>query len=368
MEVGYNYLQPSNKFGLWLGPEGRQDKWPADYAQRWKDLRFKKEVAANLATLRDNGIRVVRWFLLGNGFNYGMPPRLESLRAPGISGSVAVWHFDPPDRLDPLFLDHFVQLLELHRAAKLQMIPSLVSFEFFATHETRDTAAGGRGEIATDWKKRNKFLFSVLGEFLRVSEGYRDVIRAWEVMNEPAWDVRNVTPTLTGYSHHAPFLPKSELNEFLKLGCAWIKDKKFESTVGHRFLSDLDEMETGSLRQFHYYAGPVLGQADPSTLPPAIDTKGAFIGEFGSLIGKGYEKGETPRKDQYGAPWDNDFPDHRDRDPTRTVYERLKKMKELGYSLALVWPDLKDDNVDAVDGLKLSAPKLAAVKRFVDGK
>jgi hypothetical protein len=43
-------------------------------------------------------------------------------------------------------------------------------------------------------------------------------------------------------------------------------------------------------------------------------------------------------------------------------------MKELGYSLALVWPDLKDDNVDAVDGLKLSAPKLASVKRFVDGK
>jgi hypothetical protein len=44
------------------------------------------------------------------------------------------------------------------------------------------------------------------------------------------------------------------------------------------------------------------------------------------------------------------------------------KLRELGYELALVWPDLKDDGVDAVDGLKLSAPKLASIKRFVDGK
>jgi len=365
VEVGYNYLQPSDKFGLWLGPEGRQDTWPSDYGSRWKDLRFKDKIATNLQTLYDHGITVVRWFLLGNGFNYGLPPVREAMRAPGLSGGVEAWHFEPPDRLDPLFLDHFVQLLELHRKAKMAMIPSLVSFEFFATDKTLRTTAGGRGEVATDWKKRNKFLFTVLGEFLRVSDGYRDVIRAWEVVNEPAWDVRSISPPVWGYQFHEPCIRERDMNEFLRLACAWIKDKRFVSTVGHRFFSDLDAMETGELRQFHYYAERVAGQADPSTLPTASATKGAFIGEFGSLIGKGFELNETPRKGSYGQPWDTDLPDHRDRDARTVVYERLKKLKERGYQLAIVWPDLKDAKVDEVDDLKLSAAKLASIKRFV---
>jgi hypothetical protein len=366
MKVGFNYPQPSNKFGLWLGPEGRQDGWPSDYRQRWKGLRFKDQIRANLVQLKAAGVSVVRWFLLGNGFNYGLPPRKEIIRGP--YSNALFWHFDPPDRLDQLFLDHFVELLDLHREVRLQMIPSLVSFEFFATHETDRTAAGGRGEIATDWQKRNKFLFTVLGEFLRVSDGFRDVIYAWEPMNEPAWDIRQITPTLTGYSVHEPFVDERSLNEFLRLAIAWIDDRHFPSTVGHRFYSDLQTLKTGTVRQFHYYAERVLGQADPPQLPAASATAGAFIGEFGSLIGKGWEKGQTPNKAQYGQPWTTDFTDGRDTDPANTVYVRLKKLEELGYQLALVWPEYDDGTVDAADGLKLSPQKLASLKRFTDGR
>jgi hypothetical protein len=365
MDVGYNYPGPSNKFGNWLGPADRQDHWPPDYRQRWKDLPFRKEIAANLATLKDSGVSVVRWFLLGNGFNYGIPPVKDVVRAPGISGSQVFWRFEPPDRLDALFLDHFVALLELHRTAKLKMIPSLLSFEFFATHETERNTAGGRTEVAVDWKKRNKFLFTVLGEFLRVADGYRDVIHAWEVINEPAWDVRQITPKLTGNTMHDPFVPEATMSEFLRLALSWIDDRKFPSTVGHRFRSDLKDMPTGTRPQFHYYAERVLGQADPPKLPAAAEAGGAFIGEFGALIGKGYETGETPTKAFYGKPWDTDFTDARDKVPQETLYTRLVKLKDLGYQLALVWPDYDDGALDAHDGLKLSPPRLASIKRFV---
>src|SRR5215472_8517334 len=118
--VGYNYPCPSNKFGNWIGPRDREprNRWPANYADIWKELEFKKQIRDNLHLLQDNGVEVVRWFLLGNGFNYGSPPNtVDPLFPWGMGGGVMrgrsvppeapLIRFDPPDRLDPLFLDHF---------------------------------------------------------------------------------------------------------------------------------------------------------------------------------------------------------------------------------------------------------------------
>lgn len=367
MEVGYNYPQPSNKLGLWIGPQNRRDLWPADYAKQWKDLQWKTSIRDNLYILHRHGIRVVRWFLLGNGFNYGVPPRKEVIRSPRDSTSAVFWHFDPPEKLDPLFLDHFKQLLDIHREVKMKMIPSLISFEFFATDKAEE-GGGGRGEVATDWRKRNTFLFTVLGEFLRVSNAYRPWIKAWEVINEPAWDVRQITPFLrTGVAPHPPFVPQRDMNTFIQIAWHWIKDKGFASTVGHRFFSDLSEMPTGSLPQFHYYATK-WPLSDPGTLPKATDAKGAFIGEFGSLIGQGYETNQTPNKASYGSPWTNELPGGQDLDPKNTLYERLKVMKDLGYELALVWPEYEDKDINEKDALKISPEKLTSIKRFFDSQ
>lgn len=367
MIVGYNYAWASNKFGIWLGPRDRQDLWPKDYATRWKDLEFKKQMSDNLKILRDNGVQVVRWFLLGNGYNYGLPPRVLSIkRGDKFEPTTEFFNFDPPNHLDPLFLDHFQQLLEMHHNVKMQMIPSLLDFQFFSTLETKRTTAGGRGQIATDSSKRNQFLFSVLGEFLRVSLPYRDTIYAWEVMNEPFWDISFVPYVVEPL--HQPYLPTNDMIAFLGLCINWITDKKFPSTVGHRFYTDLNPpMPTGSLPQFHYYAtdyGSVFGDQPP--LKSSSATKAVILGELGALIGKGYELNEKPPKGSYGAPWDQDFPDRRDRDPSRTVLERLTLVQSLGYELALVWPDL-DDNALPGDALKLSSPKLAQIKTFVTG-
>jgi hypothetical protein len=368
MIVGYNYAWPSNKFGRWLGPDQRQDLLPQDYRDRWKDLRFKESIRKNLATLLQNGVTVVRWFLLGNGWNYGPPPTKVEIRSGKYPTEVAIrWRFDPPSMLDPLFLEHFRQLLDIHRELGMKMIPSLVSFEFFATDKS-EGGSGGRGDIATDWRKRNTFLFSVLGEFLRVSADFRSVIYAWEVINEPAWDLRWITPTLTGNTPHVPYVQLDSMKAFIYLSLKWMEDKRFESTVGHRFLSDFNLMPTGSKPQFHYYATRFLEQADPGKLPIASAARRAFVGEFGALIGKGYEQGQKPNKASYGKVWETDLPNGEDKDPRNTVYARLKKLKELNYELALVWPEYDDLEVDKIDGLKISPDKLAAIKRFVDSR
>ncbi len=65
MIVGYNYPAPCNRDGNWIGPPDRQDHCPPTYATLWKELPFKKQIAENLKTLRDNGVQVVRWFFAG---------------------------------------------------------------------------------------------------------------------------------------------------------------------------------------------------------------------------------------------------------------------------------------------------------------
>ncbi|MDF0645111.1 MAG: hypothetical protein P0111_13865 [Nitrospira sp.] len=364
----------------------------------WKDLEFKQQMADNLKVLKDNGVQVVRWQLLGNGLTYGLPPRVikaqttdvnnravmdvnffgrmqllprygkNDIVSPLINLSNPLTAFDPPATLDPLFLDHFRQLLEMHKAVNMQLIPSLISFEFFETHDTAITNAGGRGSVAEDATKRNKFLFSVLGEFLRVSLDYKKLIYAWEVINEPIWTVIPVPINIKKPFHLFPYVQPSALVAFISLALNWIEDKKFPSTVGHRFQSDLSILPTGTQRQFHYYSEKFGPFGDYTPLPSASTANAHILGEFGSVIGKGYEKdenikGEALPKGSYGHPWDQDFPDHRDRDPARTVFERLRLIRSLGYQLALVWPDL-DDNSLPGDTLKLSPLKLSQIKAF----
>jgi hypothetical protein len=369
MRVGYNYPCPSNLFGNWIGPQNRQDLWPKNYQTIWKDLPFKQKIAANLKTLKDNGIDIVRWFIMGNGFNYGLPPQVTYVSVGGPYPATPLISFDPPDQLDPLFSDHLQQLLELHSAAEMQIIPSLVSFEFFSPETTSFTAAGGRAVIADDATKRNKFFFTVLADFLKVSDQYRQWIYAWEVINEPAWDVRSITPPTTdGWPiPHTSYVTLNGMSTFIRLACNWIEDKKFQSTVGHRFLSDLSIMPTGTLSQFHYYSEQFANFADPPKLPASSAAGSGIIGEFGASIGKGFELNQHPNVLDYGQPWDRDFPDHRDRNPSETVFDRLTLINQLGYQLAFVWPDLKDANIDAVDDLKISPQKLAQIKKFVTG-
>ena len=363
MEVGYNYPAPSNKMGNWIGPWNRQDLLPSDYLTTQKKLVFADAIERNLQILKDAGITVIRWFLLGNGFNYGPVPQRKTLSL-AMGPVIDIFEFTPPPSLDPLFISHFVQLMEIHRRVGLRAIPSLLSFEFFGTYETSKNGAGGRYQIAEDSQKRDVFLRTVLDPFLSASASYRDLIYAWEVINEPAWTIRTFTPESIMGS--GPWVSVDAMKVFIKQSTDLIERRKFPSTVGHRFRSDLEIFDHGTKPQFHYYARTFLGiSVEPPRLPLSRDAYHAFLGEIGSTIGKGYEKNILPRRGQYGEPW----PGEPVKDPSfsgQVVYERLKTAKQRGYELVMLWPELEDSNVNDVDGLKISPDKLKQVRRFMD--
>ena len=123
-------------------------------------------------------ICVVRWFVLGNCFNYGpapfffsvVPPIPSPILPPQLAG---IWIFNQPDflddpkyRVDPdgqvcHFEDHFTQMLKEFQKAQMQVIPSIIDFHALLDRFPGERAPGlknrarGRGDIAEDKKKRD---------------------------------------------------------------------------------------------------------------------------------------------------------------------------------------------------------------------
>lgn len=373
-QVGFNYPWAFDDYGQNFGPiffvppEGQGlPRWKKTLPERLKDLEFL-------------GIKIVRWFILMNGLTYGKitvdsQGIIQTMQAPKeripvekvVVGPRGVrlhfigsgWAFEPPAQLDPLFIDHFRQMLQAFRDRNLQVIPSLVDFPFFAMpplHLPFDStrllaprdpnSGGGRTDIMTDPTKRRHFFDTVLEPLLQVSVPFKDQIFAWEVMNEPSWLINTLTPV-----DNDPTMNQTVLTTFLQEGLDRIHNHpEFaqKSTVGHRFHSDLSKFPTGRIPQFHYYAKFF----DDNTIPPAGGNK--FIGEFAPDVNTLLFA--SIRADQ-AAPWselsgaDND------------VFNKLQLLASKGYKMAMIWPDEKG----AGDRLKLSGPAQQSLRRFTFG-
>jgi hypothetical protein len=175
---------------------------------------------------------------------------------------------------------------------------------------------------------REAFFETVLDPFLAVGKRYAEQIYAWEVINEPYWNCHFISPPLYRSWSSLPRIPlvKSlEMRAFLEGALRRIEAAGFESTVGHRFYRDLERWPGGTRPQFHYYAKRMLWLGDPGKIPDYAVTGGAFLGELESGLGHGNLWPELA-----GA----------DRDPERTVLERLLLLERKGYKLALIWPEL----------------------------
>lgn len=297
-KVGYNYPWAFDDYGQNFGPTffpappGGLPTWKTTLPLRLDDLKFP-------------GIKIVRWFVLMNGLNYGRitvdtQGVIQTIQAPTErspperwsahgKGSVHVegsgWEFDPPNQLHPLVTDHFRQMLQIFQSKGLQVIPSLVDFSFFAMPPKRlpfnqargleprnPNSGGGRTDIMTDANKRRRFFDTVFEPLLQVSVPFKGQIFAWEVMNEPSWLINTITPI-----DNDPKMNRSDLKTFLQEGVDRIQNhSEFaqKSTVGHRFFGDLADFATGTLPQFHYYAKFF----DPNPIPQA--TGGNFVGEI----------------------------------------------------------------------------------------
>jgi hypothetical protein len=321
MKVGYNYPWGWNKYGINFGPGRDLNAW-------------ETTLPKNLLLLQDLGISVVRWFLMGNCWNYGPMPDLVFTPDRG-------WQYECQT------IDNPAQIFRDSKTG-IKLIPSFCDFGMGG--RIGYGGGGGRVELIRNHTKRDKFLDTMLEGFLSVAVENKDQIYAFEMMNEPCWLYRNISKPVNLTVLPAPAAVEfGDLQEFLRLGVSKINAKGLPSTVGHRFFDDLALFGpdcTGTIRQFHYY--PTLPVAD-LLLPTHADSQ-AILGEF-----------STRADISQGQPW----PDCAGNDvfDNAVVEERLGMARSKGYELALVWPDL-DDNALSGDVLKLSGAKQQSLKRF----
>lgn len=398
MRVGFNYPMSYNRFGADIGPNPHCDlkQWLSD-----KKLTSSGQIAKvppaplfdqlrrNLDNLRKMKIEVVRFFLLANGFNWeGAGPSLRG----GTNSPLPYhdWAFSPYLKTDLRFPYHFEQLLKSFREAGLQIIPSLISFEFTGNSRTRDEkglAPGGRADCIKDPSKRQVFLSTMLNDLLVVSQKYKEQIYAWEVINEPYWCYSPIGPlskvsdetakaypdTFVGLARR-PEVTEDEMNTFIGEAIELINSKGLPSTVGHRFFQDLTSRSNldwqgirppasflyyaGSLPQFHYYAKPTFGLGDPYQIKDTglfqakaeLGGKKPFLGEFDSALNK------------FGKPW----PELQG--GSDSTYERLKVIEGAGCELALIWPDQGDPpSGSKPDPLKLAQVTREGIVKFTHG-
>jgi hypothetical protein len=394
MNVGLNWWA-FNHYGRMFGPQTSPQ--PLAGAPHWLTT-----LPANLRLFKQMGVSVVRWFILGNGTNYGSSPTkipnplLSGVPAPLLTplsdAAKTVYSFTPPPLLDPQILAHFTLFLGLFQAAEvrgLQVIPSLIDFHFCSRPDL-DPGGGGRSDVVTDLAKRKTFLNSVLEPLLLASLPFKDQILAWEVMNEPIHltlpidkHVGRPSPIATFTPPIGPGLlvdvPDGVLSSFLADAVGRINGRGFPSTVGHRFLGDLAKFPTGTKQQYHYYGlatafqTPGLTQIIPIVDPNPIPSFGAFlptlipgtpsavnqafVGEIGCRLPGEYAA-------DHGSPW----PELSGRDNRKEdiLFERLTLLKSKGYQLALVWPEAEDAGRDDIES-KLTRDKIKGLIRFTGG-
>lgn len=328
-----NYPWAWNAYGTYFGagaPPGSRpelERWTSDFDE-------------NLARLRDVGASVVRLFLFCNAHNYGA----------FVDG-----RFEHPPALSPRFCEHLALALSACRRRGVRLIPSLLDFKALG-RRVGQNGCSGRSCLAREPFDREAFFERALVPLLTVCQSERAALHSFEVINEPTWNLRRLTAPLSSAGGRT--LTEAEMTVFLSGALQRIQAAGLPSTVGHRFLSDLARLPTGTERQLHHYPERALGVTFvDSALAPHSRTR-AFIGEFGV---------RAPGEGQ-GALWPAlggaDSADTR----TRTR-ERLAHLHSLGYPLALLWPDGVDGRgahapVGGPDQLQFSQGALSGMRDF----
>lgn len=312
MRVGINY--PWVDYGWDFGPP--PEAWvPPERAADWRASR-RERVAEDFRAFAAQGFFAVRWFLLGDGLNYGTgecAPRLEG----------GEWIFDPlpPEHpFHPRLLDDFAFVLDLCRSSGLKLFPVLLDcswcFRGTPVGARPEIVKGGRSGVIRDPARREAFLDRVLEPLLDLSLRRRGSIYAWEVMNEPEWAVRGFwrrgRRRTTGLGGMKGFLAEGARRIALRR----LEDGRpaFRSSVGFAHWDTLERWDAAglglTLPQFHYYA------QGGRPLPEAVGAR--VVGEFASAEERAW-------------------PDLRLRRQAQTLTNRLECVERKGYPECFVW-------------------------------
>ena len=345
ISVGINY--PWRKYGWDFGcpPPG------------WNKSNWQNEVESDIINLKKLGISAIRWFILADGMLYGIDndaPKFFNGR----------WHFDPPkiswpeEQSEPecintsnykyIFKD-FEWVLKCLKKYNIKLIPSLIDYCwcFPGVDHIKDNIIppryikGGRSDVIIDKGRRDAFFEYVLKPFLEISKEYKDIIFAWELINEPEW----VTEGDPNGKEENKIVPVESMKAFIREGIGHINSEGFKSTVGFAKYETLERWgssELGiTLHQFHYYPkyknpkkncgiDPDGGKLHEHKFHPEYP---CFIGEFAI----------TTDETQCFLDW----PDLK---TDQSVYARLKWIEGKKYPCAFPWSmnANKDKNKKAI--------------------
>ncbi|MBI4716606.1 MAG: hypothetical protein HY763_02285 [Planctomycetes bacterium] len=344
-QVGVNF--PWFRCGWDFGPppvtrdaSGKAHPWGP--RRPWEKYKVKdvdgdewdQTIDTDLRDLKDLGVKALRWFILADGVNYGMP-RWDT--------AANRWSFDPPslDRRDlgreSEFVSDLAILLKKVQAAGLQLLPVLISFEFCFrgldprgpnnTVKRLDFLSGGRSDTIADAAKRTKFLDKVLTPLLTASKPYQKAIYAWELINEPEWCTQGL-----GNNRAHMTVTAADMKTFIREGNQRINAAGFKSTVGYAkqktLLGSTDWRLGETVHQFHYYPRGERLSANPF---PAREP--CIIGEFAA------RNPETSRAEQRkdNQPWPDFAGTTSLAQSAQAMFNRLRWIARRGYDAAFVW-------------------------------
>jgi hypothetical protein len=285
------------------------------------------QIDAELANLKSIGIEVIRWWLLGDGGNYPPWPTAITQQLPFFPPQILDWAVGTPSRLPDMFLDDFRLMLTKVAQAGLQVIPCLLDY-FFLMGKDSDPFKGKRWGYLTDDARSSLLLHNVLEPLVKIvgNEGcttsrgwvpFKDVVFAFEVMNEPEWCTDTWSPL--GPRVREPNVPYDKMVSFLRRGCQIINSNNVKSTVGFANTSTMfhDTSVPASIRQFHCYANFFSRDLFAMSGP---DTQGVIVGEVA----------DDTEPDRYTAG-----------DAALDMTGRLVRLLLGGAAAVLVWPSRK---------------------------
>lgn len=320
------------------------------------DPTWAGSINANLDYFYDLGIRVIRWFIFGDGLTYGTGENAPQ------KNQKEEWDFEPSDLSDS-FSRHFRQLLEsftkFNKNKKgqppIQLLPVLLDFhlcmkgsiaartnalKWIKTGQTDNWIKGGRIKMVTDSRMSKKFYDSALEPLLKIAEDHRETIFAWDIFNEPDWITEGWHP-----SKHIRGLPVKavSMQQFLVLAMERVHAKKFKTTIGFALIKTIESSKLSSEKlppplnkslhydQFHHYNL----DDDKKILPKNAFKEKGIVGEFASSFNKDF------------------WPELKE---NQDVIYRLKQIEKMQYPLALIWSGLGNDDHtswgDAEQGIK----------------
>ena len=316
MLIGINY--PWIDYGWDFG--NPPAAWVADEnLSAWREAK-RKQIEQDFLLFASQGIFAVRWFLLADGLNYGMGEF-----APRKNGKS--WSFNPLPGDHPFyarFLEDFEFVLQVCSKNKLRLFPSLIDFSW--CHAGRpipdhpEIVKGGRYQILRDPEKRRVFFERLLDPLIACSMQYRELIYAWEIINEPEWVVRGFWRR--GADRN---VTRDEMMEFIADGIQRINSLRladgtpaFRTSVGFAHWKTLNKWDAErlgiTLHQFHYYA------QENHELPANLYAvrSPCVVGEFATASG-------------------HDWPDLIEQDKHQTITNRLACIEAKGYPACFMW-------------------------------